>query len=262
MSKSKGNVVNPDSVVKVYGADTLRMYEMFMGPFDQAIPWDEKNIVGVRRFLERVWKMGNSISQQTHQTKNFRGPRISSLALGQTIENSLSGSSFAALETLLHKTIKKVTEDIETMSFNTAISSMMIYLNELEKFALGVPEVLNFASKNKIFRQNWEMFLKILSPFAPHITEEIWHNLGNKTLIVSEPWPKFDPKKMKEERVKIAVQVSGKVRAEMEIDVDLSEEEVKKMAKELEAVDKWLSGKEIEKEIYVKNRLVNIVLKP
>lgn len=221
MSKSKGNVVNPDGVVKHYGADTLRMYEMFMGPFAEPIAWNEDNIFGVRRFLERFWRASEKVSVKAKPQEKF--------------------------EILLNKTIKKVSEDIESMSFNTAVSSMMILLNEVEKL-------------ENISKKNFEIFLKILSPFAPHITEEMWRNLGHKNLLALEAWPKADPKKLQEVEVMIAIQINGKVRGECLVNFEMTENEIVSLAKSLPTVDKWLIGKEIVKVIYVKNRLVNFVL--
>ncbi len=221
MSKRFGNVINPDSIIKNFGADALRMYEMFMGPFDQSAAWGDDNIIGVRRFLDRVWRLSAKVSKATISNKNF--------------------------EILLHKTIKKVSEDIESMSFNTAVSSMMILLNEMEKM-------------ESVNKGDFETFLKILNPFAPHITEEIWHNLGNKKLIVLEDWPKADMKKMVEEEVKIIVQIDSKVRAECMVKKDASEEEVLTIVRGLSEVEKWVMSKNIARVIYVKNRLINLVL--
>ncbi len=221
MSKRFGNVINPDSIIKNFGADALRMYEMFMGPFDQSAAWGDDNIIGVRRFLDRVWRLSAKVSKATISNKNF--------------------------EILLHKTIKKVSDDIESMSFNTAVSSMMILLNEMEKM-------------ESVNKGDFETFLKILNPFAPHITEEIWHNLGNKKLIVLEDWPKADLKKMVEEEVKIIVQIDSKVRAECMVKKDASEEEVLTIVRGLSEVEKWVMSKNIARVIYVKNRLINLVL--
>jgi len=229
MSKRWGNVVNPDDVVKTYGADTFRVYEMFMGPFNASLPWSMDNIIGSRRFLEKVWKVSRGILDTS--------PKMSRRLLDTNQK----------LEILLHKTIKKVTEDIENFNFNTAVSSMMILVNEFEK-------------QKKINKKDWEMFLKILSPFAPHITEEIWHELGHKTLLVTESWPKPDKNKMKEKEVKIAVQINSKVRAECTVALNMKEENIVNMVKILPAVEKWLSGKEIKKVIYIPGKLINFVV--
>jgi leucyl-tRNA synthetase len=217
MSKSRGNVINPDDVVALHGADTFRLYEMFMGPFDQMISWGDNNIIGVRRFVERVWKLQTKLDTNKNQK----------------------------LESLLHKTIKKVGDDIESMSFNTAVSSMMILANEME---YGVT------------KKDFEIFLTIMSPFAPHITEEIWHRLGHKTLLVTEKWPKFDESKIKEESVIIVVQINGKVRTQFEAKAGISENTAKEKAFSLPEVKKWLVGKEAKKVIFVPNKIINFVV--
>ena len=221
MSKSKGNVVNPDSIVNTFGADTLRTYEMFMGPFDQAIAWGEENILGVRRFLERVWRL-----QERVQIKKKNDPKF---------------------QIILHKTIKKVSDDIEVMAFNTAVSAMMILVNEMER-------------QESVSKEDYELFLKVLSPFAPHITEEIWSNLGHKKMIVFEKWPKADPKKMVEFEVKIAVSINGRVRAETVIPKDMTEGDIMQKVRVMPDVSKWLLNKQIEKVIYVPQKLINIII--
>ncbi|HBG68845.1 TPA: hypothetical protein DDW64_01925 [Candidatus Nomurabacteria bacterium] len=218
MSKSRGNVINPDDIVKRYGADTLRLYEMFMGPFDQTIAWSEEALIGPRRFLERVYNLQYKIKKN---------------------------KKYSEFE--VEKTIKKVSFDIENMKFNTAISTFMIFLNEVGK--------LDFIS-----RDVYEKFLQLLSPFAPHITEEIWFNLGNKNSIHLSIWPSFDENLIKDEEIKVVVQINGKVRAEMMIGVEEKEEEVKNKACKNSGILKYLAGKDIKKVIYVKNRLINIVL--
>ncbi|MCE9549225.1 class I tRNA ligase family protein [Candidatus Nomurabacteria bacterium] len=218
MSKRFGNIINPDDIVNRYGADTLRLYEMFMGPFDQAIAWSEEAIIGPRRFLERVWKIAQKVSKN---------------------------NSSSSIEKLLNKTIKKVSVDIVEMRFNTAISSMMILVSEMEK----APD---------ISLKDYKKFIQILAPFAPHLADEIWKNLGEKKSINLSVWPKWDEKLMKDEDVKIVVQVNGKVRAEIVIAVDAKEDEIKKLASV--AVSKYLTAGEIKKVIYIKNRLVNIVV--
>jgi leucyl-tRNA synthetase len=236
MSKSKGNTINPDDIVKTYGADTLRIYEMFIGPFDQAVIWNDSSIIGSRRFLDKVWRIGERIASSESK---FSGPRISNLAISQTISNV----SFA---TLLHKTIKKVSEDIETMNFNTAISSMMVLVNEMEKSEVGV--------------KDFKMFLQILAPFAPHLTEDLWNRLAQKTSIHKSAWPKWDKNKIIDEMIKIAVQVNGKVRTELIIKRDIGEEEVKTLAMGNKAIIPWILDKDVKRVIYVKGRLINIVI--
>lgn len=220
MSKSKGNVVNPDSLIESVGADSLRLYEMFMGPFDQPIAWDTNNIAGVRRFVERVWKLREKISQTTTD-------------------------SSPTSDTVLHKTIKKVTEDIEAMRFNTAISSMMILLNDLDK---------------AVSRESYEILLQLLAPFAPHVTEELWQSLGHKESIHSTPWPVFDPKKIVESEMTIPVQVNGKVRATMSITPEMTEKEIEVKVLALPEISKFTTGATPKRIIHVKNKLVNIVI--
>ena len=223
MSKSKGNVINPDDIVEIYGADTLRLYEMFMGPFDQAVEWSTKNIIGPRRFLEKVWKLSTRI--------NADETRINA-------DNKIFGQ--------LHKTIKKVGGDIESMRFNTAVSELMILVNEMGK-------------QESISKTNFEIFLKLLAPFAPHITEELWHELGNEPSIHSETWPKYDESKLLADEYTIVVQINGKVRGNFKVSASLGEEETKKKALESETTQKWLNGKGPKKVVYVAGKLVSIV---
>ncbi len=220
MSKRWNNVVNPDDIVSNYGADTLRVYEMFMGPFDQSLPWSTESIIGSRRFLDKVFRLQNKISNK---------------------------NSNIEIEKVFHKTIKKVSEDIENFSFNTAISSMMVLVNEMEK-------------NENINKKDFKMFLQILAPFAPHITEEIWQNLGEKRSIHTSSWPKYDKKKIIDDMIKIAIQVNGKVRSEIDINKDISEEKIKKIVINDKNVVAWIENKLIKRIIYVKGRIVNIVV--
>lgn len=220
MSKRWGNVINPDDIVKNYGADTLRVYEMFMGPFEQSLPWSTESIIGSRRFIDRVYRLQEKLNKD---------------------------KSSVELEKVLHKTIKKVTEDIENFAFNTSISSMMIFVNEMEK-------------AESINEKDFKMFLQILAPFAPHITEEIWKNLGEKKTIHKSGWPKWDKKKIVDDMIKIAIQVNGKVRAEIFIPADLVEEKVKEEAVNNKNVITWVGNNPIKRIIYVKGRIVNIVI--
>jgi len=222
MSKSRGNVVNPDDIVARFGADTLRVYEMFMGPFEQAIPWDEKGVVGVFRFLERVWKLSEKVANG---------------------KNKISGEA----ERILHKTIKKVGEDIEAMKFNTAVSQLMILTNAM-------------ADEKTISRAAWHDFLKILAPFAPHIAEELWEKLGNKKSVHLAEWPKYNPAMILEEEIDLIIQVNGKMRDSVKVKADIGEEEAKEVAVESEKIKKWIEGQKIKKIIFVKGRLVNIVV--
>ena len=221
MSKRFGNVVNPDEIVKTFGADSLRIYEMFMGPFDQQISWNTDSIVGMRRFIERVWKMQE---------------RVKGEGLGSREEAQI-----------INKAIKKVTEDIQNLHFNTAVSTLMIAVNELEKL-------------ESISSDSYQKLLKLLAPFAPHVAEELWVNLDNKKSIHISEWPTFDPKLAADSEVKIIVQVNGKVRGSFMANPAAGNDELLKMAKELPEAKKWLEGKEIKKEIVVPGRLVNLVV--
>jgi leucyl-tRNA synthetase len=229
MSKSFGNVINPDEIVKDDrngGADTLRMYEMFMGPFGEAIPWSTEGVKGIRRFLDRVWNILNEkIKNEKLQIKTKNNSEINKA---------------------LHKTIKKVTEDIENFKFNTAISSMMMFLNKLDK--------------NNLDKEILEKFLLILSPFAPHITEELWEKLGYKESVFREKWPEYNEKFIKEGKVTLIVQINGKVRDKMEVKAGISEDEALKLAKESARIKKYIDGKEVKKVIMIKDRLLNIVI--
>jgi len=256
MSKSRGNVINPDDIIKIYGADTLRIYEMFIGPFGDTVVWNDESIIGSRRFIEKIWRIGQKIIAKP--TKNFgkftlRGApakNSGTFALGDIGQGTHDALNFSqeCLTKLLHKTIKKVGEDIETMHFNTAISAMMILATEMEKELQGLT------------LEDFKKFLQILAPFAPHTAEEIWNLSGDRKSIHLSTWPKYDKKLIKDDELKIAVQVNGKVRAEIMIQVDENEEDIKKKALKNESVVKFTEGKEIRKVIYVKNRLINIVV--
>lgn len=217
MSKSKGNVVNPDDVVAQYGADTLRVYEMFMGPFDQAIAWSTQDIIGSRKFLERVWTV---MVGEDRETNEYKG--------------------------VLHETIEKVAKDIENMDFNTAISQMMICINTLKNTG---------ASK-----EDKKLFLRLLAPFAPHVAEELWSNMGEEGSIHTAPWPQTDPKYLEKKEFTLAVQVNGKVRGEISVTKDMTEKEVEESAQALPAVSKWTKEGNIKKIIHVKGKVINIVV--
>lgn len=220
MSKSRGNVVNPDDVVKEHGADTMRLYLMFMGPFEDAKPWDDKSIIGVRRFLEKVWRLAEKVETVAEDEAALR---------------------------LRHMTTKKITEAIESFSFNTAISALMIAVNELQ-------------SRESVPRETFEAILKLLAPFAPHITEELWEHIGGEGLIERGEWPTFEEALAKTTTVTIAVQVNGKVRDTLMLPPGAPKEEVLAKAEALEKVQTWTSGKKVVKVIHVPDRLINIVV--
>ena len=246
MSKSRGNVINPDEIIKLYGADTLRIYEMFIGPFDQTVVWNTSSIIGSRRFVEKVWRLGQRIASPGTYAQVLGSPSPSARP-----DHSQKYTGSASFQTLLHKTIKKVTEDIESMSFNTAISSMMILANEMDSAS---------AEGKDVTKNDFKLFLQILSPFAPHVAEELWSELGEKQSINKSKWPKWDEKKIIEDKIKIAIQVNGKVRAEIMISKDMSEEEVKSLSLKEENVMTWIKDKEIKRFIYISGRVINIVV--
>ncbi|MDR3519299.1 MAG: class I tRNA ligase family protein, partial [Candidatus Pacebacteria bacterium] len=243
MSKSLGNVINPDDIVKTYGADTLRVYEMFMGPFNQSVAWSTESIIGSRRFIEKVWRIGEKVLKPKNSSMKLK----SNSADGRFQPEAGGKSKNYSLAKLLNKTIKKVSEDIEEMRFNTAISSMMILVTEMDK-------------AEYISKEDYKKFLQILSPFAPHVTEELWNALDEKKSISLSGWPKSDESLMEDEEIKIVIQINGRVRAEMMVFLNEAEEKIKKQAIENENILKYLLGAEIKKIIYVKNRLINIVL--
>ncbi|MDD2657005.1 MAG: leucine--tRNA ligase [Patescibacteria group bacterium] len=231
MSKSKGNVVNPDDVVVEFGADTLRTYIMFMGPFDQAVEWDTNGLVGVKRFLDRVWNLQEKINNEE------RG----------TLQNGGQAGNEERVEKLIHQAIKKVSDDIDNMRFNTAVAKLMELSNEVSKAPF-------------ITKEDYLEIIKLLSPFAPHMAEELWAMYGNGQGISTQKWPEYDEAKIKEDVITIVVQVNGKVRDSLDVPVDISEEDIKNKALALENVQKWLEGKEPKKVIYVKGRLVSVVV--
>ncbi len=236
MSKSFGNIINPDEIVKKFGADTLRMYEMFMGPFEQAINWSNQGVVGVFRFLNRVWKIQSKISiPKVRPRGNFEvGPLDAQKACRRC-------------ETLLHQSIKKISEDLENMKFNTAVSQLMILVNEMEK-------------EPAIDIENHKIFLKLLAAMAPHISEELWHLIGEKKSIHLEQWPKYNPEKIKEEIFELVIQVNGKVRAIVSAPININEKEAKELALSQERVKAFLGDKTLRKIIFIPGRLINIVV--
>ena len=222
MSKSRGNVVNPDEIVAEYGADTLRLYEMFIGDFEKSVPWSTDGVRGCRRFLDRFWRLQ---------------------------EMAVPGKEFnPSLETSFHKTIKKVSEDYENLKFNTAIAAMMALLNEI--FAVG-----------RITHAELKTLLILLNPVAPHITEEMWVRMGFPGYVHAQKWPKWDPDKVIEETVDIAVQINGKVRGEITVSLTDPVERARELAMANGNIQRYIEGKNIVKEIYVPGKIYNIVVK-
>ncbi len=226
MSKSRGNVVNPDEIIDQFGADAVRLYEMFMGPLEAMKPWSTRGVEGVTRFLERVWRL--MVDEQG---------RLSSAVVSTT--PSLGH------EQLLHQTIKKVTEDIEALRFNTAISQMMIFTNEMTKAQQRPRAVI-------------EPFVLLLSPFAPHVAEELWSVLGHRPSVSQRLWPTFDPAMTVSERVIIPIQVNGRLRAKIEVPIEAVREDIERLAR-TEAAE-WIQEKELKKVIYVEKKLINFVV--
>lgn len=220
MSKSRGNVVNPDDIVNTYGADTLRTYEMFIGTFDAAAAWSDDGVKGCRRFLDRVWKLQDMVVDEEGYSKD--------------------------LETKIHQTIKKVSNDFETLKYNTAIAAMMALINE-------------FYKAEKLTRDDFKTLIQLLNPVAPHMTEELWEIMGYEKRLFENSWPEYEEEKTVEKMQEIAVQVNGKVRAAVRLAIDADKDTA--IAAGKEAVEEKIAGKDIVKEIYVPGRIINIVVK-
>jgi len=220
MSKSKGNVINSDDIIKKYGADTLRLYVMFMGPLEDEKPWNTNSIKGVYNFLKKVYKLQYNIKDKVKSEKNDK---------------------------LIHKTIKKVSKDIDNFKFNTALSAMMIFINEVDK--------------NNLNKEIFKKLIILLSPFAPHIAEELWFNLGNKKSLIFEKWLEYDEGLIKENKIKLAIQINGKVRDFINLKLDIEEsEQLKNKILNLPKIKKYLVNKKIKKFIYIKNKIISIVV--
>lgn len=229
MSKSKGNVINPDDVVANFGADTLRVFEMFMGPLDASSQWSETGLEGSRRFLDRVWRL--YIEDET-----------------QTLKSTIQDQANKALEKVYHQTVKKVTEDLEALHFNTAISQLMIFMNQ--------------AKDQAIFpREYAKGFVQLLAPIAPHLMEELWEKLGETTSLSYAPWPTFDEKLTVDDQIEIVIQINGKIKEKMIIDKDLPKDQIESIVLAKPSIQEAMTGKQLIKFVVVPNRLVNIVVK-
>lgn len=228
MSKSRGNVVNPDDIVKECGADAMRLFEMFMGPLEEMKPWNTRGVEGVLRFLNRVWRL-------YVDDDGGLDPDVKMTSLTPELER------------VYHATVKKVGEDIEALRFNTAISQMMIFVNEVTRGEIRPRQIL-------------EPFVIILAPFAPHIAEELWLKLGHTTSLTYEPWPSYDASKLQQSTVEVVVQVNGKVRSRISVAVDTTEKELEALSLADDGVRKHMDGKKLAKVIVVKNKLVNLVV--
>jgi leucyl-tRNA synthetase len=230
MSKSRGNVVNPDEIVRDYGADTFRLYEMYMGPLEAQKPWNTRDIVGMSRFLNGVWRnlVGDEEANKVARVENIPIPD--------------------ALDRQLHRAIKKVGEDVAGLRFNTAIAELIKLNNEMNRLE-AIPRALA------------EPFILMLAPFAPHLAEEVWLRLGHDDSLARHPWPKYDESKLAESTIELPVQVNGKLRGKVSVPADASQEVILKEARAAEAVKPWIDGKTIAKEIYVPGKLVNLVVR-
>jgi len=228
MSKSKGNVVNPDDIIRSHGADTLRLYEMFMGPLDASVAWSTNGLDGARRFLDRVWRLFTTDEG--------------------TLSEKVQASSDKTLEKTYHQTVKKVTDDYEHLRFNTAISQMMVFINDCYKAEVIPTEYA-------------EGFVKLLAPIAPHVGEELWEILGHTESITYAEWPTFDESKLVDDEVEVVVQVNGKVRTKVTVAKDASKDQLEQVALEDEKVKEFTEGKQVVKVIAVPGKLVNIVVK-
>ncbi len=258
MSKSLGNVVNPDEVVAEFGADALRLYEMFMGPLEESKAWNTQNIIGLKRFLDRIFEFVTRDKE--------RDPEWFKLWLNIDAWNSNKGPTPTSLKVLLNKTIKKVTSDIENFRFNTAVSQLMILRNGFYMIDQGDEnDFIKTGSESKsitlITIDDFEKFLIMLAPFAPHIAEEIWQELlEHKESIFLQSWPKADPDFLRDEEIEMVVQINGKVRERLMVAADVTEDEIKETALENEKVRVFTDGKEIKKIIFVPGKLINIVV--
>ena len=222
MSKSRGNVVNPDDIVREYGADTMRLYEMFIGDFEKSAPWSPASIKGCKRFLDRIWNLQDVV---------------------------MDGDGYRPeLEGVLHKTIKKVSEDIENLKFNTAIAAMMALLNE-------------FADAGSVTRGELRTLLILLNPFAPHITEEMYERLGYPGMLNEQEWVSYDESKCKDDTIEIVAQVNGKIKTKLTVAADIGKEDAIALAKAESKVQEAVAGKTVVKEVYVPGKLVNLVVR-
>lgn len=222
MSKSRGNVVNPDDIVREYGADTMRLYEMFIGDFEKAAPWNSASIKGCKRFVDRTWALADAL---------------------------MDGGIRAELETAFHKTIKKVTFDIDALKGNTAIAALMTLLNQID-------------DSGKITRGEMQVYLTLLNPFAPHVTEELWEKCGFPGLLNAQKWPAYDEDKCLDKTIEIVAQINGKVKAKLIVPADIEAEEAIALAKAEEKIVEAIAGMSVVKELYIKGKLVNFVVKP
>ena len=222
MSKSRGNVIDPNEVVDTFGADVLRTYVLFMGDYEQAAPWSESSVKGCKRFIDRVWNLQEILVDSDEYSKK--------------------------LETAFNKTIKKVSEDIEVLKYNTAIAALMTLINDIY-------------DAGEITRKELKTFISLLNPFAPHVTEELNEIVGGETMLACSEWPTYDEAKCVDSEIEIVVQINGKVRAKLNVPAEIESADAIALAKENEKISAEIEGKAIIKELYVKGRLINIVVR-
>jgi leucyl-tRNA synthetase len=233
MSKSRGNVLNPEDLVRDYGADVFRLYEMYMGPLEAPKPWNTRDIVGMSRFLNSVWR--NLVGDEGDESRSAKPVRIENVAIPENLDR------------MMHRTIKKVGDDIEHLRFNTAIAELIKLNNEV-------------TGSEVVPRELAENFTLLLAPFAPHIAEEIWSRLGHTKSLSRRPWPTYDEAKFQESTMELPVQVNGKVRDKITVPTDADESSILATAEKSDKVQPWIAGKSIKKRLYVPRKLVNFVV--
>ena len=237
MSKSKGNVVNPDELIKRYGADTVRLYTLFMGPPEKDAEWQDQGVEGAYRFLGRLWRIAVEDRVSTAEE-----PGVQPLDRNEILFQ-------------LHRTVKKVTDDLEgDFHFNTAVSACMEFLNSLYRFQRTAEE------DHKVFRESLEVLTRLLAPFVPHVAEELWSRWGHRETVFRAPWPSYETSRLVREEEEIVVQVSGRLRTRLKMAREISESEAKDLVLKDEKVQEWIQGKEIRKIVFVPHRLINIVV--
>ena len=247
MSKSKGNVVDPDEMVKAYGADTVRLFMLFAAPPDVDLEWSEKGVAGVHRFLGRLWRLGLSVSEQAAGAEPYKG--------GADLPAELKD-----LYAKVHETIKKVTEDaLGRYQFNTAIAAVMELVNQIS-LVVQNQDISEHASRSAVLKEAMQTAVVLISPMAPHVADELWQRLGHDEYLIDYPWPEYDEKAMVKDEKLVVVQVSGKVRAKLTLPSDADDEALKAAALADEHVMKFVGGKQIRKIIVVQGKLVNLVV--
>ncbi|HMK92059.1 MAG TPA: class I tRNA ligase family protein, partial [Thermoleophilia bacterium] len=257
MSKSKGNVVTPDSVVERYGADSLRLYELFIAPFEQAVAWNDRGVQGCSRFLTRFWSFALAVAELPVAAADAgAGDGGASVAVGGT-DGDGAGADVRRVLRTLHKTVRKVTGDLQDFRFNTAVAALMEGQNDL----LEVWNERRDAVPSGDWRAVADTFTLLLAPLTPHISEELWHRLGHDGSVLDAAWPAWDERLAADEVVTVVVQVNGKLRDRLEVPVDAARDDVLSLARAAQNTGRFLEGKELVKEVYVPGKLVNFVVR-